>query len=216
MLYAFFILTVLYLGRYILNYCKNPYTLYMVVGSKGSGKSLYMARAANRWYKRRRGEVYSNMGIGRDLSPKYWLDEYPPDSLILIDEVGVIHSNRDFKSMPREAIEWYKMQRKRRLTVIVSSQTMDIDKKIRDLCDRIYVCRRVLWWCCMTPYRACISMVQRPEDGGSDLVNDIRRAGLPTFYTVPKTANETATLGYKTEQIIAKDCALTQERKGRA
>lgn len=197
-------LAVIYLVRYLIRYCMNPYTLYMVVGSKGSGKSLYMARAANKWYEKRRGEVYSNMGIGNPLAVEYWNKTYPPDSLILIDEVGVLHSNRDFKSMPREAIEWYKMQRKRRLTVVVSSQTMDVDKKIRDLCDRIYVCQRIGFVCLMKPYRSCISMVQRMDDGGSDLVNDIRRAGLPKFYTVPKTADITATLGYRTEQIIAK------------
>lgn len=144
------------------------------------------------------------MGIGTPLAVEYWNETYPPDSLILIDEVGVLHSNRDFKSMPREAIEWYKMQRKRRLTVVVSSQTMDVDKKIRDLCDRIYVCQRIGFVCLMKPYRSCISMVQRMDDGGSDLVNDIRRAGLPKFYTVPKTADITATLGYRTEQIISK------------
>lgn len=42
------------------------------------------------------------------------------------------------------------------------------------------------------------------EDGGRDLVNDIAPAGLPRFYTIPKTADLTQTLGYKTEQIISK------------
>lgn len=194
----------LFLFMYIMKWCRNPYSLHMIVGSKGSGKSLYMARAANRWYKKRKGEVYSNMGIGYDLPPEYWKISYPPDTLILIDEVGVLHGNRDFKSFPPELIEWYKMQRKRRLTVVVSSQTMDVDKKIRDLCDIIYVCQKIGFVCMMRPFRSRITMVQRMEDGGRDLVNDIAPAGLPRFYTIPKTAALTQTLGYKTEQIISK------------
>lgn len=209
----------LYLFMYIVRWCRNPYCLYAIVGSKGSGKSLYMARAANKWFKKKRGEVYSNMGIGNDLPAKYWEVSYPPDSLILIDEVGVLHGNRDFKAFPQELIEWFKMQRKRRLTVIVSSQTMDFDKKVRDLCDVIYVCRKFGFICRMKPYKSCIAMVQRAEDGGRDLVNDIAPAGIPKFYTIPRTADLTQTLGYKTEQIIAKnrekESALAERRKQR-
>lgn len=209
-----------FLIKYISKYCVNPYYLHVVVGSKGSGKSLYMAKLANQWMSHRRGEVYSNMGIGFDLQPEYWKQSFPPDSLILIDEVGVLHSNRDFKNFPREAIEWYKMQRKRRLTVVVSSQTMDVDKKIRDLADVIYVCRRYSWVCALVPYRNRITMITTPE-GGHDLVNDIKRAGAPRLYTVPKTVQLTETLGYKTDQIIAKeDAAIVQKaasrRKGKA
>lgn len=32
---------------YIHRYCINPYFLHLVVGSKGSGKSLYMSRIAD-------------------------------------------------------------------------------------------------------------------------------------------------------------------------
>lgn len=187
---------------YINKYCYNPYTLHLVVGSKGSGKSLYMSRAADRWLREHRGEVYSNMGIGYDLKEQYWLQSFPPDSLILIDEIGVLHPDRGFKTFPFECMEWYKMSRKRRLTIICSSQTMDVDKKIRMLCDKIYVCRKISFFCMMTPYRAAISMVENDEKG-HDLVNDLRRSGKRVFYTIPKTARITEKLGYETEQIIS-------------
>ena len=64
----------------------------------------------------------------------------------------------------------------------------------------------------MKPYRSRIAMVQRMEDGGRDLVNDIAPAGLPTFYTIPRTADLTQTLGYKTEQIISKDRSKDVEK----
>lgn len=186
---------------YISHYCNNPYTLHLVVGSKGSGKSLYMSKVADDWLKKHRGEVYSNMGIGNELPEKYWLESFPPDSLILIDEIGVIHPDRGFKTFPFECAEWYKMSRKRRLTIVVSSQTMDVDKKIRMLCDKIFVCRKMGFFCVMTPYRAAITMVEN-EDKGHDLVNDLKRSGRRVFYTIPKTALITEKLGYATEQII--------------
>lgn len=192
-------LGIFYYCRKISLYTNNPYTLRLVVGSKGSGKSLLLAQIANEYI----GRVYSNMGIGEDLPEKYWEYEYPQDSLIMIDEIGVIHSNRDFKSMPREAIEWYKMQRKRRLTVVCSSQTMDVDKKIRDLCDRIIVVNRYSWLCVARAYKSVIKMVQTPE-GGEDLVNSVKMAGVYRIYAIPKAVRETEHLGYKTEQIISK------------
>lgn len=195
--------------RKISKFCNNPYTLKLIVGSKGSGKSLLLAKIANSFD----GPIYSNMGIGYELEPEYWRQDFPQGSLIIIDEMGVLHSNRDFKTMPRECIEWYKMQRKRRLTVICSSQTMDVDKKIRDLCDRIIVVKRYNFVCVARGYKACISLVQTPE-GGHELVNDLKLVGLHSVYTIPKTALTTEKLGYATEQIISKDEKLNGQKAG--
>lgn len=186
--------------RRISRFCNNPYTLRLIVGSKGSGKSLLLARIANSFD----GPIYSNMGIGYDLDVEYWKQDFPQGSLIMIDEIGVIHSNRDFKSMPREAIEWYKMQRKRRLTVVCSSQTMDVDKKIRDLCDRIILVKRYNFVCVARSYKAVISLVQNQE-GGHDLVNDLKMIGVYSIYTIPDTVPVVEKLGYATEQLISKE-----------
>lgn len=205
---------VFYAFRYINKYCANPYTTELVVGSKGSGKSLYMAKFADQWYHAHKGPIYSNMDIGFPLSETYWLDDYPPESLIMIDEVGVIHPDRGFKTFPAEAAEWYKMARKRHLTILLSSQVMDVDKKIRMLCDKIHVCKRVGFMCRMKPYRACISMVETPE-GGHDLVNDIKKAGRAQFYTIPKTALVAEKIGYDTEQLVEKEQRKHERRTRR-
>ena len=80
---------------------------------------------------------------------------------------------------------------------------MDFDKKVRDLCDRIYVCNRLGWFCRLQPYRACIAMSSRP-DGGEDLVNTVRKAGYAKWYTIPKAVRQVSELEYDTEQIISK------------
>ena len=193
------IVCVIYFNR-ISSFTKNPYTLKLIVGSKGSGKSLLLAQIANDF----RGRVYSNMDIGYELEKEYWKQDFPQDSLIIIDEIGVIHSNRDFKSMPREAIEWYKMQRKRRLTVVVSSQTMDVDKKIRDLCDRIIVVNRYSFLCVARAYKAVIKMGTNAQ-GEEDLVNGIKMLGVHKIYSIPRAVRISEKVGYKTEQIISKE-----------
>ena len=187
-------------------FCVNPYVLYCVVGSKGSGKSLFLSQFANDWVKNHKGDVFSNMDIGFPLSDKYWEDSYPYGSLILIDEIGVLHPDRNFKTFPQDCMEWYKMSRKRGLTIVCSSQTMDFDKKIRMLCDRLFVCSRHSWFTFAVPYQACISTVETP-DGGHDLVNDVRKAGLPKVLIIPRIVHDANRLGYQTEQIIKKDAS---------
>lgn len=186
---------------FVARFCANPYVLYCIVGSKGSGKSLFLSKYANNWVNKHKGDVYSNMDIGLPLPEKYWEHEYPYGSLILIDEIGVIHPDRGFKSFPTECMEWYKMSRKRGLTILCSSQTMDFDKKIRMLCDRIFVCHRFSFFSLAVPFKACITTCETPE-GGHDLVNDIKKAGLPNLCIIPKVGHDVSLMGYDTNQII--------------
>lgn len=203
MIYIIFILFMLLALMYVkvAKFCVNPYVLYCVVGSKGSGKSLFLSQYANDWVAKHKGDVYSNMGIGFPLSDKYWLDDYPYGSLILIDEIGVLHPDRGYKTFPTECMEWYKMSRKRGLTIVVSSQTMDFDKKIRMLCDRLFVCSRHSFFSLVTPYKSCITTVETP-DGGHDLVNDVKKAGAPRLLIIPKVSHAVSVMGYDTNQLI--------------
>lgn len=166
-------------------YCRNPYTLKLVVGEKGQGKSLYLARLASKY----KGFVYSNFGVGIPLSSDYYNHTYPSNSLILIDEGGLVHSNRDFKSFPFQAIEWYKYQRKNKLNVIITSQTMDIDKKIRDLVDRLVLVRRMPgvfgFVTYGIAYKHAFEVVQ--TEMGARLADVERRCGFAFVHTIPKS-----------------------------
>lgn len=71
---------------------------------------------------------------------------------------------------------------------------------------------KVSFLCVMTPYRAAITMIEN-EEGGHDLVNDLKRSGKRVYYTIPKTALVTEKLGYQTEQIIS--APLTEEEEFR-
>lgn len=65
--------------------------------------------------------------------------KFPRRSCILIDEVSLIWDNRDFKRMDKKVIEWFRYQRKHGCRVYFFSQTFDIDKKLRDLADEMYL-----------------------------------------------------------------------------
>lgn len=65
--------------------------------------------------------------------------EFPPFSLILVDEVGLVWDNRNFKSFPEHVKVYFKYQRQYKHVVYLFSQSFDIDKKIRDLTDHLYI-----------------------------------------------------------------------------
>lgn len=59
--------------------------------------------------------------------------------LILIDEVGMIWDNRNFKNFADSTRDWFKLQRHYKCKVFLFSQQFDVDKKIRDLCDDMWL-----------------------------------------------------------------------------
>ena len=69
---------------------------------------------------------------------------YRPKILLLVDEVGMIWDNRDFKNFKNTVRDFFKLQRHYHVKCILFSQTFDIDKKLRDLTDQMYLVRNVL------------------------------------------------------------------------
>ncbi len=129
----------------------NPYKLYLVFGKKGSGKSTYLVKLARKHLKKG-WIVYTNMeelfmpGV-RHFEIKH-LGDFVPEahSLLLLDEVGMIWDNRDYKTFKPQVRDFFKLQRHYHVKVYMASQTFDVDKKLRDLCDGMYLhsnCARV-------------------------------------------------------------------------
>ena len=119
----------------------NPYTLTMIFGKKGSGKTTTMVKLAYA-AKQRGHQVFSNVLIpgcflirDEDIGFKH----FPEDSVILLDEVGMIWDNRNFKSFKPEVRDFFKLQRHYKVKIYLFSQTFDIDKKLRDLTDDMFL-----------------------------------------------------------------------------
>lgn len=123
----------------------NPYKLTMVFGKKGSGKTTLMVRLAY-MYLEKGWNVYCT----ERLDGCFYLDysdigyfQIPPNSVLLIDEVGMIWDNRNFKTFKSEVRDWFKLQRHYKVRVFLFSQTFDVDKKLRDLTDDMYLVSNV-------------------------------------------------------------------------
>lgn len=119
----------------------NPYTLTMIMGKKGSGKTTLLTKLAIESMRAGR-KVYSTEKI----PGTYFLDYQDighfmlePNSVLLVDEVGMIWDNRNFKNFSNEVRDWFKLQRHYKVSVYLFSQSFDVDKKIRDLCDFMYI-----------------------------------------------------------------------------
>lgn len=123
----------------------NPYKLVFIFGKKGSGKSTHLSKLAFKSLIKNK-KVYSTEHIefdykGKhystiDFNPRYiYTYEFAIGSVILIDEVSLIWSNRDFARMDPKVIEWFRYQRHYKISCYLYSQSFDIDKKLRDLTD---------------------------------------------------------------------------------
>lgn len=120
---------------------RNPYKLIMVFGKKGSGKSTLITKLCIQFLRKGR-VVYSTVPVpGARLFDVRYIGHYnfPPESVVFIDEVGMIWDNREYKAFKPEVRDWFKLQRHNRVTVYLFSQTFDVDIKLRNLTDYMYL-----------------------------------------------------------------------------
>lgn len=119
----------------------NPYKLVMIFGKKGSGKNTLLTKLSVR-YNRMGFKVYSDSEIFNTFKlDTEWIGKYdfPPKSVLLVQEAGIVWDNRDFKTFSKEVRNFFKLQRHKQVIVYLCSQAFDIDKKLRDLTDEMYL-----------------------------------------------------------------------------
>lgn len=122
----------------------NPYKLIFIIAKKGQGKSTFLTKMALNHLKHG-WTVFSTDPIPgcyliRPEEIGYY--ELPWHSLLIIDEIGMIWDNRDFKNFSNAVRDWFKLQRHRGVKVICASQSFDVDKKIRDLADDMFLLQK--------------------------------------------------------------------------
>lgn len=133
---------VLYVCYYAYKF-RNPYKLIMIFGKKGSGKTTFLTKLTMKYLRLGR-PVYCTVEIPGAIifnPTDLGFIHIPENAVILIDEVGLIWNNRDFKSFKKEYREYFKMQRQYKHTVYLFSQAFDIDKSLRELTDAMYLMR---------------------------------------------------------------------------
>lgn len=172
----------------------SPYTLTYIFGLKGAGKSTFMAKLMlddikNGW------TVYTNMDDvlipGVHIMDSDALSKYapPPGSSIYIDEAGLIWDNRAFATFSSGYTEYFKLQRKYKNKVTINSQAFDVDKKIRDLIDRMYLMTNVLGCIGVArPLRRTIKVLEAQGNSESRLAMNLEFEPLTRFrfFWLPK------------------------------
>lgn len=138
---AFYVVAVGVVFHFATRSYLNPYKLIMVFGKKGSGKTTFLTKTAQKYLVQGK-KVYSTVPISGTVyvSPDMigYVD-FDFDSVLLIDEVGLIWHNRDWKSMDKNVIRFFKYQRHYGITCYLFSQSFDVDKTLRDLCDSMWL-----------------------------------------------------------------------------
>lgn len=173
----YLILVILLCQFFYLTYkYRNPYKLVMVFGKKGSGKTTFLAKTAYRYLKKGY-PVYSTEkvpGVIQFDVQKIGHVTFPEDAVILIDEVGMIWDNRNFKTFRPEVRDYFKYQRHERHIVYLFSQTFDIDLKLRNLTDCMYLCTCKFGWLSIArKIKRSIILVHPQGDAESRIADDL-------------------------------------------
>lgn len=163
----------------------SVYTLCMIFGKKGAGKSTLLTKLAMKYHKKG-WNVYST-----EYTPFAYHINYrdigfvhiPPRSVLMVDEVGMIWDNRQYKSFKPEVRDWFKLQRHRKVKVFLFSQTFDIDKKLRDLTDHMYLLINVLGvWSYGKRINKKIVLTEAKGDEPSSIAEQLKFDNLLLFW----------------------------------
>lgn len=146
------------LGRYIIDKKWrdfNYWGLHLFLGRFGGGKTISMVRRAYWACKSHKGvTVLTNMslsGFPEDtnivkLKNIFQVLDLPDKSIVLIDEIGSIFSNRDImedkkKCFPKLVFQHLVQMRHRRIMVLGTVQRWNLlDKHLRDITDSVTEC----------------------------------------------------------------------------
>lgn len=132
---------------YIVIY-RNKFQLIFLFGKKGSGKSTLLIKMMYK-YGKKGYTIYTNMTdclfpSARIIDISMIGDMVPePYSILCLDEVGMEYDARKFKSFKENTRDFYKLQRHYQVLCYCASQTWDVDKKVRDLTDKMYLCNAI-------------------------------------------------------------------------
>lgn len=120
----------------------------MFFGSPGCGKTTILARLAILAYASGSYD-YVCSNIDTTVCPKIDLADLntktlPPNTLLLIDEAGIVFNNRNFKSFSGGLVEFFKKHRHEYVDIVLFSQSWeDVDITIRRLTVQLFHVKKI-------------------------------------------------------------------------
>lgn len=173
---------------------RNPYKLYIHIGKKGSGKSTLLTKLAYKYAKKGK-IVYCNTSLNLpnklQSNIRYigaldlWKADLK-DCVVLLDETGIDFDCRDWANFPKEMKLFFVFQRKKKCTVHLFSQSLNVDKCIRDLADRLMICRCENGWLSVGRWiDRRIVFTKATDYGGSTIADELRPTLRFVFTFIP-------------------------------
>ena len=150
---VFFFIIVFLIVLYLVLYKKRLNVKFLkghcsiIFGLPGSGKTTLAAAVA--LYCSKKGYLcftnFETKGAGTFKVPEdITRCDYPEGSWIILDEAGSIYNNRNFKKFSDTDTEFFKMHRHHKYTIILLSQALDVDLKIKNVSHRFFEVRKSL------------------------------------------------------------------------
>lgn len=142
------VLTIVIAAVILMRKWNNPYLCVMVFGKKGSGKTTLLVRRMTEYHKK----GYSVYTTIPEVTLPYVIHikhedigEYvgKPKSLLCLDEAGTYFDARKFKTFRDSVSDYFRFQRHYKNVVYLASQSFDVDKRIRSLVDKFYLCGKI-------------------------------------------------------------------------
>lgn len=176
---------------YVTRRFNNPYTLDVFFGKKGCGKSSTLQKLAYQYYKKGWhcfcdiGDSFQSFVKPIDVSVLYQY-KLPSNSIVFVGEANLHWDNRDFKEFPKPMQRYLRLQRHKKVKIVMFSQTYDTDKKIKDLADRLYiVSKKLKLWTICKPYVKTPKIIPASETRDTaKMVDDFIKISALTFQSV--------------------------------
>lgn len=160
----------------------NKYYVELNIGNIGTGKTADIIKNSIKSLKSGDfDQVYSTIDCPNaykfnfeDLSKGF---TFKPNSDVYIDEIGILFSNREFKTNSKAIIDWFKLCRHYQCRIHLYSQDADTDKKLRAICSKVYLLSRFGVW---TVKRPIVKKIDIGEDdnGNGRLVESYNKGSI--------------------------------------
>ena len=180
---------------------RNFWRFIIVVGKMGSGKTTYLTKDAIKYknkkqliwddesknkiwkWKRVPLKIYSNSDI-KGIDYEYFNPvklgvnwEPEPYSVLFIDERSIFWSNRKFKTINDGTLTFMKQLRKAKCRIYLYSQSFNVDKVMRDLCQEMWLVQSfMITWSVSRRILKAPTIKESALDCDSQLVDNIKFA----------------------------------------
>jgi len=171
----------------------SPYKNYLIFGKKGSGKSTFLVKKMIAYHKKGYA-IYTNMKHVQlpyvILIEEKHVGEYVgiPKSALFLDEAGTWLDNRKFKTFSDAKRDYFIYQRQYKNVVFLASQNFNVDKKVRELVDKMYLCGKVGPITYARPIRRNITLTEPMGDSESRIADQLVFAPGVELTWIPKYA----------------------------